>query len=81
MVKVPVTRFSTHRSYVPELSANTVTSFIRITQTPIAFETRTAVFSPTKTVVSVFTNFVTETRTVELWQPIVHRAISYEVLI
>ena len=78
MVNVPVTQYTTRRSYVPE-PANTVTSFVRVTKTPVDVVTRTVEVYPKKTVVSVFTEFVTETSAVELWHPIVHLTTSYEV--
>ena len=64
---------------MPSDSAGSVTSFIRITTTPVAVETRTVETSSVTTFVSVFTKFVTDTTTVELWQPIVHRVTSFEV--
>jgi len=53
----------------------------RVTNTEVSVVTRTVEIVPTKTVVSVFTRFVTETSSVELWQPLVHMATSYEVRI
>ena len=78
MVKVPVSVLNTQRSYRPD-AADTVTSFVRVTQTPIEVATRTAQVYSTKTLVSVYTSFVTETATTELWQPIVHLSTSYDV--
>ncbi|KAF2367370.1 hypothetical protein FHG87_001885, partial [Trinorchestia longiramus] len=79
MVKVPVTQLTTQRNFVRGV-ADTVTSFVRITSTPVSVATRTVEVFPTKTMVSVFTNFVTKTETVELWQPIQHLSTSYDVI-
>ena len=78
MVKVPVSVVTTQRSYRPD-APDTVTSFVRVTQTSIDVVTRTVEAYPTKTLVSVFTQFVTETATIELWQPIVHLSTAYDV--
>ena len=80
MVKVPVSVVTTQRSYRPD-APDTVTSFVRVTQTSIDVATRTVEAYPTKTLVSVFTNFVTKIATVDLWQPSVHTTTSYEVRI
>ena len=75
---MPVTQLSTKRSYTRE-QADTVTSLVRVTKTPVEVVTRTVETFKTKTVVSVFTNFVTETSAVVLWHPIVHITTTFEV--
>ncbi|XP_018023404.1 uncharacterized protein LOC108679317 [Hyalella azteca] len=79
MVKIPVTQLATQRTFV-RAAPDTVTSLVRITSTPVSVLTQTVDVFPTKTVVSIFTSFVTETQTVELWQPIEHVSTSYEVI-
>ena len=80
-VTVPVTQLTTVRSYRSSAQAETVTSFLRITKTEVKPETVTVEVFPTRTAVSVFTSFVTDTTVVDLWQPIVHLQTKFEVSI
>lgn len=79
-ITVPVTQLVTRRQYVPASHADTATSFLRLTRTAVDVTTSTSAVFPTKTMVSAFTIFLTDTKTVDLWQPIVHLDTKYEVL-
>ncbi|KAL7630155.1 UNVERIFIED_CONTAM: hypothetical protein RMT77_019601 [Armadillidium vulgare] len=79
LVSVTVTQYSTRRDFVDE-DPDTVTSFIRLTSTPIVIETNTIEKMPIRTVVSKVTFLRTVISTVDLWQPITHYDTSFEVV-
>ncbi|RXG59076.1 hypothetical protein Avbf_14306 [Armadillidium vulgare] len=79
LVPVTVTQYSTRRDFVEE-DPDTITSFIRLTSTPIVIETNTIEKMPVRTVVSKVTQLRTVTSTVDLWQPITHYDTSFEVV-
>jgi len=74
---LPVTQLLTSWAYRPALP-ETVTSFVRVTQTKFVPSTVTVETFPTKTLVSIYTAFVTSTTEVDYWQPITHYSTQYE---
>jgi len=78
IVTMPVTQLTTARSFGPSSLVDTVTSFLRITKTEVVPVTRTVEVYPTKTLLSVYTSFMTSVTVVDLWQPIVHYSTQYE---
>ncbi|XP_053635068.1 uncharacterized protein [Cherax quadricarinatus] len=78
VVTLTVTQASTQWDFLPQ-QPQTVTSVMRITSTPVVVVTATAVTNSVRTVVSVFSQFVTVTDTVKYWQTITHVAVSHEI--
>ncbi|XP_063859226.1 uncharacterized protein LOC135100317 [Scylla paramamosain] len=74
---VPVTHLVTEYSYVP-IDAYTKTSVVIVTSTPISVVTQTSQVNSIRTAVSVFTTFVTETETKELYHTISHHVYNHE---
>ncbi|XP_068200361.1 chondroitin proteoglycan 1-like isoform X1 [Palaemon carinicauda] len=74
-----VTAFVTVYSYFPA-NPRTVTSVMRVTSTPVIIRTVEIMVTPTLTVTSVFTSFVTTTQTVRFWQSITHVSVAHSVL-
>ena len=73
-----MTVFLTVYSYVPA-SPSTVVSVVRVTSTPVIVSTVEAIVNPTRTMTSVFTNFVTITNVVTYWQSITHVSVIHSV--
>nr|XP_053656940.1 uncharacterized protein LOC128705849 [Cherax quadricarinatus] len=78
VITLTVTQASTKWDFLPR-EPLTVTSVIRITSTPVLVVTATWVTNPVRTMVSVFSRFVTVTDTVKYWQTITHVALSHEI--
>ena len=78
VVTFTVTQASTVWDFLPQ-EPRTVTSVMRITSTPVVVVTATAVTNPVRTMVSVFSQFVTVTDTVKYLQTITHVALSHEI--
>ncbi|XP_064082742.1 uncharacterized protein LOC135198753 [Macrobrachium nipponense] len=74
-----VTAFVTVYSYFPA-NPRTVTSLIRVISTPVVVKTVEVLVTPTRTLTSVHTSFVTTTQTVRFWQSITHVSVAHSVL-
>ncbi|RXG55581.1 hypothetical protein Avbf_15863 [Armadillidium vulgare] len=79
LVPLTVTQYSTRRDFEKE-DPDTVTSFVRITKTPVVIKTKVVEKFPIRTVVSRLTRFKTVTSTVDLWFPVTHYQTSFEVV-
>ncbi|XP_042209434.1 uncharacterized protein LOC121857446 [Homarus americanus] len=78
VVNVPVTVFVTVRDFVAE-QPNTVTSVVRVTTTDLEVKTVVAGDYRVRTVLSVLTNFVPTTETVQLVESITHFNVETQV--
>merc|ERR1711874_906226 len=63
--------------YIPE-RADTVTSYITVTATPIAVVTASRGVVPTRAVTTEYTSFVTSVTDVELWQTVTHTFTQFQ---
>ncbi|XP_068236110.1 uncharacterized protein [Palaemon carinicauda] len=73
-----VTHSVTVYSYFPA-NPRTITSVMRVTSTPVIIRTVEIMVTPTLTMTSVFTSFVTTTQTVRFWQSITHVSVAHSV--
>merc|ERR1712058_5398 len=72
-----VTVYETERRYIPE-RADTVTSYIAVTATPVAVVTASRGVVPTRAVTTEYTSFVTSVTDVELWQTVTHTFTQFQ---
>merc|ERR1719147_175803 len=72
-----VTVYETERRYIPE-RADTVTSYIAVTATPVAVVTASRGVVPTRAVTTEYTSFVTSVTDVELWQTVTHTYTQFQ---
>ncbi|XP_071533879.1 uncharacterized protein [Panulirus ornatus] len=77
-VHAVVTDYTTAWDFHPD-EANTRTSIVKITSKPVVLVTATTGYNPVKTFVSVFTEFLTTTETIELLQSITHISVQHKI--
>ncbi|XP_071533880.1 uncharacterized protein [Panulirus ornatus] len=77
-VDVPVTQYITLPNFIPE-DPRTVQSLIRVTNTPVELKTVIVDANTVRTLLTTFTNFHTNTVTVQSVTTVTHYSTTYEV--